>query len=106
MDDASITEYYQSVAKDIIKEVQVMDKLKGITNIVSYEDFEYRPHEDGYGWDIIIQMELLTSLTHYLNMPDSILHHCSVFCQLYLRRKRKAAECHSEKWFHCAERQL
>lgn len=99
MDDASISEYYQSVAKDIIKEVQVMDKLKGITNIVSYEDFEYRPHEDGYGWDIFIQMELLTSLTHYLNSPDSIITRRDVI-RLGIDICKALEECQKESIIH------
>lgn len=99
MDDASIVEYYQSVAKDIIKEVQVMDQLKGITNIVSYEDFEYRPHEDGYGWDIFIQMELLTSLTHYLNSPDSIITRRDVI-RLGIDICKALEECQKESIIH------
>jgi serine/threonine protein kinase len=43
-----------------------MDRLKGHTNIVSYEDHTVIPHENKIGWDILIRMELLTPLTDYL----------------------------------------
>ena len=43
-----------------------MSKLKGHSNIVSYEDHKMFPHEDGVGWDILIRMELLTPITSYL----------------------------------------
>ncbi|MCI7098825.1 MAG: hypothetical protein MR966_07980 [Lachnospiraceae bacterium] len=43
-----------------------MERLKGNTNIVSYEDHKIIPHDDGIGWDILIRMELLTPLSQYL----------------------------------------
>ena len=43
-----------------------MSKLKGNSNIVSYEDHMVVPHENDPGWDILIRMELLTPLNkHY-----------------------------------------
>ena len=42
-----------------------MSELKGHTNIVTYEDHRVIPHEDHIGWDILIRMELLTSLLDY-----------------------------------------
>lgn len=43
-----------------------MYKLRGISNVVSYEDHEVRKHKDGIGWDILIRMELLTPLEAYM----------------------------------------
>ena len=43
-----------------------MSKLKGHSNIVSYEDHKIVPHKDGIGWDILIRMELLTPLNVHL----------------------------------------
>ena len=75
--DASLEVYYESVASEIVKEFELMYKLKGISNIVSYEDHEIRKHADGIGWDILIRMELLTPLdvyikSHPLNREDVI----------------------------------
>ena len=67
MDEASISGYYQSEASEIIHEISIMNALKGTTNIVSYEDHRVIPHENGIGYDILIRMELLTSLTDYIN---------------------------------------
>lgn len=64
-DEGSLEIYFKSVASEIVKEFEMMYKLKGFSNIVSYEDHEVRKHQDGIGWDIIIRMELLTPLDVY-----------------------------------------
>ena len=61
-DKESISEYYGGILKEIINENELMAKLKGNSNIVSYEDHQVIPHEDGIGYDILIRMELLTPL--------------------------------------------
>lgn len=66
MNDVQITEYYSRFADDISREFAVMERLKGNTNIVSYEDHKIVPHKDGIGWDVLIRMELLTPLRKYL----------------------------------------
>ena len=63
MDDASVRSYFESMVQDIVQEFALMSKLKGISNVVSYEDHSVIPHEDGFGWDILIRMELLSPLT-------------------------------------------
>lgn len=64
-DEKSVTEYYREIVGDIVKEIVLMSKLKGITNIVSYEDHAVIPNEDKIGWDIYIRMELLIPLFEY-----------------------------------------
>ncbi|MGN1165613.1 MAG: serine/threonine-protein kinase [Lachnospiraceae bacterium] len=66
MTDDQISEYYHCAAVDVSKEFAVMERLKGNTNIVSYEDHKIVPHNNGLGWDVLIRMELLTSLPDYL----------------------------------------
>lgn len=66
MDDASISEYYKSFAAEIVKEFELMTKLKGTSHIVSYEDHVVKQHKDGIGWDIMIRMELLKPLNKYI----------------------------------------
>ncbi len=58
----SISEYYEGILKEIINENEIMAQLKGNSNIVSYEDHQIIPHEDGVGYDILIRMELLEPL--------------------------------------------
>lgn len=65
VDNKSITSYFYGFVEEIIKEIAIMSELKGHTNIVTYEDHRVIPHEDHIGWDILIRMELLTSLLDY-----------------------------------------
>ena len=58
----SISEYYEGILREIINENEIMSRLKGNSNIVSYEDHQIIPHEDGIGYDVLIRMELLTPL--------------------------------------------
>jgi len=70
MDDASLKSYYRSLVDEIVKEFALMNKLKGTANVVSYEDHLVIPHDDGIGWDVLIRMELLSSLkTHMAENP-------------------------------------
>ena len=67
LDDESIIKILTNRVKDIREEFFLMSKLRGNSNIVSYEDHETIQHQDRMGYDILIRMELLTSLTDYLN---------------------------------------
>lgn len=66
MDVNSATQYFYGVMEELVKEFSMMEKLKGNTNIVAYEDHEVIPHEEGIGWNILIRMELLTPLTKHM----------------------------------------
>ncbi len=74
-DDESITARYNSYLQDILKEYALMVSMKGHTNVVYCDDFRYEQHEDGFGWDIFIKMELLTPLTKYLprEIPEDMV---------------------------------
>lgn len=66
MDEESAKEYFRSVVDEVINEFDLMEQMKGNSNIVSYEDHVIIEHKDGIGWDILIRMELLTPLNkHY-----------------------------------------
>ena len=56
--------------KQIVSECAFMSKVKGITNIVGYEDHVVIPHEGTIGWDVIIRMELLTPLLQYVKLHE------------------------------------
>ncbi|MEE1002726.1 MAG: protein kinase [Acutalibacteraceae bacterium] len=66
MSDESITAYFESMVYEIVDEFTLMSKLKGISNIVSYEDHAVVPLENSFGWEIFIRMELLTPLFTYI----------------------------------------
>ena len=58
-----ITSTFQSHLQSIVAEYSLMKKMNGCANIVNCDDVRYIQHEDGYGWDIFIKMELLTPMT-------------------------------------------
>lgn len=70
MDEKSVTAYFHGIVEDIVEEFALMSKVKGNTNIVSYEDHAVIPFKDGIGWNIYIKMELLTPLYTYLKEHD------------------------------------
>ena len=66
MDDISLVNYFRSFAEELVREFDIMSRLKGTANVVSYEDHAVVEHKDDIGWDIIIRMELLIPLMDYL----------------------------------------
>ena len=66
MSESDITEYYQDIVEDCIREIVLMSQMQGHTNVVNYQAHEVRRQENGVGWDILIQMELLTPLNQYM----------------------------------------
>ena len=65
-------EHFMNIAKDLVNEFDIMYKLNGHTNIVSYHDHEIVKHEDGIGLDIMVRMELLTPLDKYISDPSTV----------------------------------
>ncbi len=70
MNENSLREYFGGFVKELTQEFALMSKLKGNSNIVSYENHQVIEHKDEVGWDILIQMELLTSLSDYIAEND------------------------------------
>lgn len=68
MSVAETKQYIKQSAKDIVNEFVLMSKLKGNTNIVSYEDHQVIEHEDQLGWDILMKMELLQPINEYIKI--------------------------------------
>lgn len=66
MDIASITGYYQALIGELTNEMQIMSRLRGHSNIVSYEDHQIIPKDNSVGYDVFIRMELLTSLNEHI----------------------------------------
>ncbi len=64
-DDAKVTAYFYGFVEEFVKEFQLMHKLKGHSNIVSYEDHTVTERQGTIGWDIFIRMELLTPMNKY-----------------------------------------
>ena len=66
MDDQSIKIHYEQFVANVVSEFDLMSRFRGTSNIVSYEDHMVILHEDGFGYDIMIRMELLQSLVKLL----------------------------------------
>lgn len=84
-----LTAYYQGFAQDISREFALMERLKGHTNIVSYEDHKIVAKENGVGWYVLIRMELLTPMLEHLNQsgcpePEVIRLGCDICDALIL----------------------
>ncbi len=58
--------YFKGIVDDFVREIQLMETLKGIQNIVSVEDYKVVEKSDTIGWDIYIRMELLTPFNTYI----------------------------------------
>jgi len=59
--------YCQSFIREITGELGLMQRFRGNSNIVSYEDHFVVERQDIIGADIVLRMELLTSLNNYIN---------------------------------------
>ena len=65
-DDDSITQYFADSLDKIEGEYAMMADMKGHSNVVYCDDIQTVQHDNGYGWDIYIKMELLTPLKSQL----------------------------------------
>ena len=65
MDEKTVTSYFENIVEHFVREIAVMSELKSHPNIVACEDYVVEPHAGTVGWDILIRMELLTSLQDY-----------------------------------------
>jgi serine/threonine protein kinase len=68
LDDASMRQFLYAFVTDIISEIDLMRQFRGTSHIVSLEDHQIIPKTTSHnsiGWDILIRMELLTSLSDH-----------------------------------------
>ncbi len=62
-DEAAVRDYIFQSVQEYRGEYQIMRDLKGMTNIVSCEDFQVLEKSDMPGYDIFIRMELLEAVS-------------------------------------------
>ena len=72
LDRQGASSYFRETVVALNREIALMNKVKGHSNIVSYEDHDVIEHTDGIGWDILIRMELLTPISQYFKQFDTI----------------------------------
>lgn len=73
MSKEEIQLYFYSIVKDIYGEITLMSKVKGKSNIISYEDHEIRERTGEIGFDIFIRMELAESIIDYTKGRELVL---------------------------------
>ncbi|MDY2882503.1 MAG: serine/threonine protein kinase, partial [Romboutsia timonensis] len=61
--------YFKDIVNKFENEVKLLYKLRGNTNIVSYEDYMIKKRED-IGWDIFIKMEFVTPLNKFIEVTS------------------------------------
>ena len=73
--DLKIANEFTDRAKGIVNEYKMMMRLSDCPNIVTCHDVSRTKRVDGYGWDVLIRMELLTPfddlLSKNLAIPES-----------------------------------
>ena len=63
--------FYRELVEECIREIEMMKTFRGITNIVSIEDYVLEQvSQEPVRWNIFIRMELLTSFPEYLQMHE------------------------------------
>ena len=63
VDDMNIRRYLEQQVHEIQREITLMSSLRGNRHVVGYEDHAIIPRRNELGWDILIRMELLTTLS-------------------------------------------
>lgn len=90
-DERSIRAHYTAVAQELKGEISLMSQLRGNTHVVSFEDHTFVERTNEIGWDILIRMELLQSLTdlkiEQLTVSDVIQLGCDLCDALTLCNK-------------------
>lgn len=64
-DEFSVKSHFEKRAYDIVEEIKLMIMFKGNSNIVSIEDYKILEYKEKISWDILIRMELLSTLSYY-----------------------------------------
>lgn len=95
-DAKSITRRFRGYLEDIAKEYSAMAQMKGSVHIVHCDDFKSIQHDDGFGYDIYIKMELLTPLMQAL---DKVKQEEQII-QLGLDISKALIHCQKKKILH------
>lgn len=96
-DEFSVKSHFEKRAYDIVEEIKLMSMFKGNSNIVSIEDYKILEYKEKISWDILIRMELLTTLSYYaLSNPLGIQD----VIQIGLDISRALEFCHMKHIIH------
>lgn len=62
----------EGAVRQIVENILLVNKLRGSGNIVGCDNYQVIRHTGGTGWDILIQMELLTPLDRYVRQKGGL----------------------------------
>ena len=71
-DEAAVRSHFEDTVRELAGKLRFASRLRGHPNIVGYENHQVIEHKDNVGWDILIQMELLTPLDDYIRQKKSL----------------------------------
>lgn len=73
MSNEQTQEYYKDIVDGFVDEIKILESLKNTKNVVNIYDSKVLEKTDGIGWQIFIQMELLTDFnTHASDKTFSV----------------------------------
>ena len=88
--DEQTKDYFRQVVQDYTSEIEMMESVKGNTNIVSIDDYAIDRAEDDHRWYILIRMELLKKADYQNMTEDEIIRLGMEICTaLDVCRKKK-----------------
>ncbi|MBQ7957591.1 MAG: serine/threonine-protein kinase [Clostridia bacterium] len=58
-------EYYKDIVDDFTSEIKILESLKGNKNVVEIRNYYVEENSESIGWNIYIEMELLTDFNSY-----------------------------------------
>ncbi len=64
--NGTLRNYFHEMVQSLVNEVNILYSLSGNSNILGYHDHKIIEHQDKIGWDILIRMEYVKSLSQYL----------------------------------------
>lgn len=94
--------YYRNMLGGIVDEISLMERFKGRTNIVSYEDHDIVPHDGGKtpGYDIFIRMELLDDIRKIAISDSSFVRNNVQIRKLGMDICEALRICHNQNIIH------
>lgn len=69
-EEAGTSDHYSEFAEEISNEISFMEKFKGNSNVVSYEDHRIIFDDESKSWIVLLRMELLQTLADYFANGD------------------------------------
>lgn len=94
----TLYKYYESQLAQLVKEIESMIQLRGKPHIVSYEEHRIIPKKDRPGYDLFLRMEMLTSLTKYVESHGPLTRNEIITLGIHMSKALEALQ--TKKYIH------